>query len=238
MKNRLVIGYNSCLETLKVRPKDVVNITYDAKNLPHEIQDFVNKYNIKTKKTSKIELDKLGSGHQGLALEVKSSPDFTFSSQLEKSKLILFLDEIEDPQNLGAIIRTSWLMQVDVIFIPNQGSANLNSPVVNKVASGGAEYVPVIETHFPSTVEQIKEAGFWCYGLGESASKSFYEIKFPPKSAFFLGNEGKGLRKTTTNLCDEMCFIPQVKTGSSYNVSVATAIVLAEFKRQTSWIFH
>lgn len=234
MKKRLVIGYNSSLEVLRVRPRDVISLSYDAKTLDPSVQSFVDKYKIKTKKVSKTELDKLGSGHQGLVLEVSTHPEFNFQS-LDKSNLLLFLDELEDPQNLGAILRTSWLMQVNGVFIPTQGSANLSSPIVNKVASGGAEHVPVEEVHFPSTVEQIKEAGFWCYGLSEQSSKSIYDIKFPPKTAFFMGNEGKGLRKTTQNLCDELCFIPQAKTGSSYNVSVATALVLAEYQRQHQW---
>lgn len=171
--------------------------------------------------------------NQGAVLIADQLPEFEYQSAMNDDEaIILALDGVEDPQNLGAIIRTCWLMGVKGILIPKERSVGLTS-TVHKVASGGAEHVLIgYYNQFGPVFDELKQVGFWAYGLSHLGKSNIYEQKFPKKIIFALGGEDSGLRTTTEKACDELVKIPQIDSEASYNVSVAAAIALTEGFRQ------
>lgn len=234
---RWVIGLHSCEETLKVRPRAVREVwlrsDWSSSQQLQVIQEKAASARLPVRERSPGQLDQLGSGHQGVALAVTESPQLDWE-QLKSAEtaIVLILDHIEDPHNLGSILRTAWLVGVSAIFIPTDRAVGL-TPTVCKVASGGAEYVPVVtESNLPSLMENLKESGFWIYGLAEAGTRAPWEFQLGKKTAWVIGSEGQGLRKTTERVCDELVRIPQVASGSSYNAAIACAMALGETSRQ------
>jgi 23S rRNA (guanosine2251-2'-O)-methyltransferase len=148
--------------------------------------------------------------------------------------LLLILDGIQDPHNLGACLRTADAAGVTAVIAPKDKATSL-TPAVRKVACGAAETIPFIQvTNLARFLRHIQQAGVWCYGLAGEATKTLYEIDWSGHSALVLGAEGKGLRQLTRECCDELISIPMLGTVSSLNVSVATGISLFEVVRQRS----
>lgn len=178
-------------------------------------------------------LDKICPSHQGAVLLKEGGPEINPQTlKNETSSKIIFLDGIEDPHNLGAILRTSWLMGVHAVYTPQERAVGL-TPTAHKVACGGVEHVPVKSVHgFDQSIKELKEQGYWVFGLSHKAEKSLFDINFPEKVVWMVGAEDKGLRTTTEKLCDELVSIPQVAANASYNASVAAAIALTETLRQ------
>ena len=161
------------------------------------------------------------------------SLDFEFNKRTWGAHgLVIALDGVEDTHNLGAILRTSWLMGVNGMIIPEDRAVGLTA-AVHKVACGGVEHVPILRTNqFTQPFEQLKKDGFWVFGLSHKAERSIYDAKIPEKVIWVLGAEDKGLRSPTEKICDELFSIPQSSPAASYNVSVSAALALAETKRQ------
>lgn len=234
---RWVVGIHSCEEALKVRPRAVRELWLRSDWVKSQqlraLQEMAKAQRIQILERSEGQLDKIGSGHQGVALACTESPELDWG-ELEKaeSALVLILDHIEDPHNLGSILRTAWLAGVKAIFIPADRAVGL-TPAVCKVASGGAEHVPVVvETNLPALMERLKEIDFWIYGLSEAGKRVPWEFQLSKKTAWVIGSEGQGLKKTTERACDELVRIPQVPSGSSYNAAIACAMALTETIRQ------
>lgn len=234
---RQIAGTHAVREALKVHPQSIkqayvqVNLT----NTP-EIKDLLQIFkakNIRCEEKSEMELAKLCAGHQGAVIFSDYNPAFDYTQQgWEEQSMVIALDGVEDPHNLGAILRTSWLMGVSGMIIPQDRAVGL-TPTVHKVACGGVEHVEIARiNNFTEPFTALKEAGFWVYGLSHKATKSIYDISYPEKVIWVLGAEDKGLRTTTERICDELVSIPQLSADASYNVSVATALALAETKRQ------
>ncbi len=190
-------------------------------------------FRIKIHTRSPGQLDQIGSGNQGVAIAVTENPELDWSKlEAEGSKVVLICDGLEDPQNLGAILRTAWLTGVDAIFIPEDRAVGL-TPAVCKIASGGAEHVPVeVVSNLATEMKRLQDLGFWIYGLSEKGTRKPWEFKLPEKTAWVIGSEGSGMRITTERACDELVRIPQVASGSSYNASIAAAMALSETARQ------
>jgi 23S rRNA (guanosine2251-2'-O)-methyltransferase len=178
------------------------------------------------------QLDRFG-GHQGAAVFSNQTPQFELKKLASKShSRLVLLDGVEDPHNLGAVMRTAWLMGIDGILIPQDRSVGL-TPSVHKVACGGVEHVPVqVCGSFANPIAELKEAGFWVFGLSHKSKKGLFQQKLPEKIVWAIGAEDKGLRITTERLCDELISIPQLSASASYNASVAAAIALTETFRQ------
>ncbi|MGV8074588.1 MAG: 23S rRNA (guanosine(2251)-2'-O)-methyltransferase RlmB [Syntrophobacteraceae bacterium] len=199
----------------------------DARGIPlrHETRDSL---------TARV-----GHGHhQGVALRVEEYAYFPIYSLLERPMLerepLIVLDCIQDPQNLGALIRSACFLGVKGIVIPKDRSARITGTVI-KVAAGGTSYVPVVQvTNLARTIEQIKEAGLWITGLDVQASTSIYEADLTAPLALVLGNEQKGLRPLTRKLCDILVRIPAYGPLQSLNAATAGAIAFAEVQRQRS----
>jgi 23S rRNA (guanosine2251-2'-O)-methyltransferase len=236
-EGRWVIGIHSCEETIKTRPHAIAEVLFrqdwDHSEAHREMATLLKNMEIDIKKVPMDSLNVLGSGHQGAALRVTENPEVDWKILAAPGKqLVLILDGIEDPHNLGSMLRTAWLSGAHAIFIPEDRAVGL-TPAVNKIASGGAEHVAVEQhTNFAPVVKQLKDAGFWLYGLAESGKALPWELKLPDKVAWVVGSEGSGMRITTERLCDELVRLPQVDSGSSYNASIALAMALMETSRQ------
>ncbi|MGE5086201.1 MAG: 23S rRNA (guanosine(2251)-2'-O)-methyltransferase RlmB, partial [Bacillota bacterium] len=234
---RIVVGNHAIKETLSVRPRAVKGLWlkngWESSADLREIEELAAKYRVKIETRQETVIDKFGSSHQGAALFADAAPQLDLDG-LEKhnTSVVLMLDGIEDPHNLGAILRTSWLTGGHGVLIPQDRAVGL-TPTVHKVACGGVEHVPVEETtNFSKYTEILKEKGYWVYGLSPRGKKSIFELDLPEKVIWAIGAEDKGLRVTTERLCDELVFIPQTNASASFNASVATAMALTETLRQ------
>ncbi|MGZ3775471.1 MAG: TrmH family RNA methyltransferase [Bdellovibrio sp.] len=234
---RIVIGTHAINEVLKMRPRQVKGLwirqdwehSGDLRNIYELAQE--NKLSVEVKPENVIE--KFGSSQQGAAVFVDGAPglDIGGLENFDKS-VVLILDGIEDPHNLGAILRTSWLVGAHGVLIPEDRAVGL-TPTVHKVACGGVEHVPVQETtNFANYAEKLKKSGYWIFGLSPRGERSIFELDLPDKVVWAIGSEDKGLRVTTERLCDELVFIPQASSSASYNASVASAMALTETLRQ------
>lgn len=151
-----------------------------------------------------------------------------------RSALILFLDGITDPHNLGAILRSADIFSVDAVVIPGRRSAGITSTVI-EVSSGAAHYVPVFQvSNLNRALEESKEQGFWIYGADMGGEKAA-SLKLTGKVGLVLGSEGKGLHQHTASLCDQVISIPMKGHVDSLNVSVAAGVLMYEVRRQQGW---
>ncbi|MEJ2686897.1 MAG: 23S rRNA (guanosine(2251)-2'-O)-methyltransferase RlmB [Gammaproteobacteria bacterium] len=152
--------------------------------------------------------------------------------RLSEPPLLLVLDGVQDPHNLGACLRSADAAGVHGVVIPKDRAAGLTA-VVRKVASGAAETVPVFAvTNLARTLRNLKEAGVWVYGAAGEARQSIYDLDLRGPVALVLGSEGKGLRRLTREHCDGLARIPMAGQVESLNVSVATGVLLFEARRQ------
>ena len=230
MSLRRVVGIHSSEEALKVRPQAIskIYVKKEHKELGFFV-DISQKHKIPLEITHDKNLLSLSSctHHQGVLVEVQEEPQFDEASLADKSQ-VLILDHIESPHNLGAIIRTAWLMDVKAIFIPSHGAVKLNSTVM-KVAQGGAEHVPVIKSSLLKVINDLKKEGFWTYALSEKSKTSLWSpsLDLGLKVLWVAGSEKKGIRKPILNQCDQLLCIPQTTPDASLNVSVAVALAIS-----------
>jgi len=198
------------------------------------------------KKIAKVEMDRMvdQADHRGAVLDLMvpvkgagaripamSVKEFCAGLKEDDSALVLVLDEITDPQNLGAILRSADQFSVSLVIIPERRSAQANTTVV-KVSSGAAHYVPLATvTNMNREIEFLKKEGFWVYGASMNG-QAVYKTVFPKRTVLVMGNEGKGIGQLTQKLCDHMVTIPMTGHIDSLNVSVATGILLYEVRRQ------
>ena len=205
-----------------------------------DLMKLIETNQIKYHLSSKDRLDGFISNqkHQGVVAiirEVKNK-HVTIEDIVETEKsepfLFLILDGIEDPHNLGACFRVADAMGVDAIVCPKDNAVGLNS-TVRKVASGGADSVPfVVVTNLARTIRYLKEKGVFIYGTDDEASNTIDQISFNGSVALIMGSEGKGMRRLTKELCDDIFSIPMLGQVESLNVSVASGICLYEIIRQ------
>ncbi len=160
----------------------------------------------------------------------------TFKEFLEKEikrekSIILILDGVQDPRNLGALIRSAEIFGVRGIIIPERNSVKINETVV-KTSTGAIEYVDIIKVkNIAETIDELKKYDFWIYGAEGSGKKYYYEEKYPDKAVLVLGSEGFGIRKKVKEHCDVLVKIPMKGKINSLNVSVAGGILLSEISK-------
>jgi 23S rRNA (guanosine2251-2'-O)-methyltransferase len=177
--------------------------------------------------------------HQGVAAEVTplapwSEDDLLGSLASAPAPLLLALDGVQDPHNLGACLRTADACGALAVIVPRDRAAQLN-PTVRKVAAGAAESTPVVAvTNLVRTLRLLKDAGLWIVGADAAADKSAAEVDLTGPVVLALGAEGSGLRRLTQQNCDFMVRLPQRGTVESLNVSVAAGMLLYEVVRQRS----
>lgn len=180
-----------------------------------------------------------GAQHQGIVARAKPAKpldekDLFDIVQRESLPFLLVLDGVTDPHNLGACLRTADASGVHALIVPKDKSANL-TPTARKVACGAAETVPLIQvTNLARTLRQLQEVGVWVIGTAGEAEQLIYDCKMTGPMALVMGAEGKGMRRLTREVCDELIKLPMAGSVSSLNVSVATGICLFEIVRQRS----
>ena len=236
MKDRVVVGIHAVNECIKVHSKFITKIWlqdhFERNPSLAKIEALALRNRLKIEVKNNQELEKFARTHQGVAAFCTKESEWRAESTSQSKSQLLLLDGLEDPQNLGAIFRTSWLLNVNGILAPAQRAVGL-TPIVHKAACGGVEHVPLLQLpSFGPTVEELKQHGYWVFGLSHKAKKSIFEVKIPEKIIWALGSEESGLRSTTERLCDELVSIPQMDAQASLNVSVAVGIVCFEFLKE------
>ncbi len=236
---RCVVGIHAVAELLKVRPKDIGQLWLRENFEDHaelnKIFATAESHRVKIQRQAPGVLDKIISSHQGVVAFTEEQPEIDWESLKTAERAVLIaLDEVEDPHNLGAVMRTAWLFGAKGILLPEHRTADL-SPAVSKVAQGAAEHIAVERDNaLPQRLESLKEHGFWVLGLSHKGKQSLFKLDIPAKVIWVLGSESGGLRKSVEGVCDDLISIPQSNPEASYNVSVAAGIAMAETFRQSS----
>lgn len=242
-RGEILYGLHSVLECLRAgrrRVHDLVIAPGREHHLMLELQPLAAAAKIPLRELPASELDRITRSphHQGIAAHVDPYPYAEFEAWLTQGEpdpagvLYVLLDQVQDPQNLGAILRTALGCGVDGLVITKDRCAAV-TPAVVRASAGASEWCPVAQvTNLVSAIKLMKKYEIWVVGLEAQAEKSLYAYNFSGGHALILGAEGKGLRRLVRESCDTLLSIPIDGAVGSYNVSVASAIVLGEVKRQ------
>jgi len=209
------------------------------------LRELARRHGVPLEEIARDELDRLTDGleHQGVVAMLREAaadappPKDLLAMLVERDRalpppLVLVLDEVQDPHNLGACLRSADAAGVDAVVIPADNSCGM-TPVVRKVASGAADTVPLYRvTNLQRTLGELQLAGLWVHGAAGEADAALWQTDLSGPVAIVMGAEGGGLRRLTRERCDALFAIPMAGTVSSLNVSVATGIVLFEARRQ------
>jgi 23S rRNA (guanosine2251-2'-O)-methyltransferase len=243
MKSNKLFGLHSVQAALDYSPDKIIRAWVDAqrvdKRLGKIIDDLV-ALGIETEKVDRKRLDRFadGNNHQGIALEVTmpgelSESDLkTMVENLSEAALLLVLDNVQDPHNLGACLRTADATGVHGVVVTKDKATGI-TPTVCKVASGAAETVPVYQvTNLSRTLRWLKGEGVWVMGAAGEAEQTVYQTDLKMPMALVIGAEGTGLRRLTKDNCDLLIKLPMSGQVESLNLSVATGVFLYEAVRQ------
>ncbi|GAW91131.1 23S rRNA (guanosine(2251)-2'-O)-methyltransferase RlmB [Calderihabitans maritimus] len=238
----LILGRNAVLEALKAgRPINKILVAEGAKSYAvKEIYELAKRRQIPVQKVRRENLARITetSRHQGIVAYTSPKDYVTVDDILEKAKVkgeapfIVMLDHIEDPQNLGAVMRTADAVGCHGIIIPKRRSVQLTA-TVEKVSAGAVEYVPVARVaNLPQTAQLLQEKGCWVVGLDAKASQIYYEVDLKGPLVLVIGSEGKGISRLLKEKCDFHVRLPMVGHIDSLNAAVAASIVMYEAARQ------
>lgn len=243
MSIRKIFGINPVLEALRAgRPIQRLMIARErrADRQIAQIVQLAQKGNIEVRAADREELNRITGGalHQGV-VAVGAEVGYAalddilrIPSERGEPGLILVLDGVEDPRNLGAVIRTAEAAGVHGVIIPERRSAGLTEAAF-KAAAGALEYVPVARvTNIARTLDSLKQAGFWIAGAEAGEGGFYWEADFTGHTAIVMGGEGRGTRRLVLEKCDFIISLPLMGRISSLNVSAAAAIILYEVLRQ------
>ncbi|MCI7607461.1 MAG: 23S rRNA (guanosine(2251)-2'-O)-methyltransferase RlmB [Spirochaetales bacterium] len=244
-----VYGYHAIEEALK--KAGMGSTIYLQRNGGERIQSLERQARltgkVAVKKVSKDDLERMMTGvdlrgalldmggpRRGASrLQETTVEEFCASLSEDQGALVLILDGITDPHNLGAILRSADQFGVNLVMIPERRSVQANETVV-KVSSGAAQYVPVsVVTNLNREIETLKKNGFWVYGADMKGNSSYSE-KFSSRTAIVMGNEGNGMSSLVRKNCDYIVSIPMQGHIDSLNVSVAAGILLYEYRRNNN----
>ena len=238
----ILYGINAALESLKAGADRIERICLQRGQKNSRIQKIIDLgrgNHIPFSFEDKTWLDRKAQGqrHQGVLCFVAEMPTLSAEEVLDRASspgLVLVLDGIEDPHNLGAILRSAEVSGADGVFIPHRRSAGLN-PAAIKASSGAASHVKVARVaNATQLILMLKEKGFWIAGLDAAAEHPVWEADLTVPTALVLGSEGGGLHRLVKDNCDFLFSIPVRGKVSSHNVSVAAGIALYEAVRQRS----
>lgn len=240
-----IFGRHAVQSLLNNQPERVVQLFVQKNAREQRLQTLVQQaaqLGIAIATVNKEELDRLTqqANHQGIVVychkqALHAEADLKTIIDTVTTPLLLILDGVQDPHNLGACFRTADAAGVHAIIVPKDKAVGITS-VVSKVASGAAEVLPFIQvTNLARTLAMLKEAGIWLYGADEKASQSLYQTKLQGPIGIVLGAEGTGLRRLTREHCDVLLSVPMQGSVASLNVSVACGVILFEAVRQRLW---
>jgi len=200
-----------------------------------EIIDLARRASIPVRFEPRAALDRLAgtSAHQGV-VALGAAQKYTDLDGLAPCEMLVVLDGVEDPHNLGAIIRTAHAAGAGAVVIPERRAAGVTD-VVAKAAAGALEHLPVVRvTNINRALEELKQRGFWIYGLDERGTVTYDRVEYASPAAVVLGGEGKGLHEQVRKHCDALVRIPVAGRIASLNVSVAAGVMLFEWRRRRS----
>jgi len=200
-----------------------------------EIIDLARERSVPVRFEPRAALDRAsnGSAHQGVVAMAAAQRYAELEQVLHGAQLLVLLDGVEDPHNLGAIIRTAHAAGASAVLAPDRRAAGITETVA-KAAAGALEHLPVVRIgNVSQTLEDLKSRGFWIYGLDERATALYTETDYATPTVFVLGGEGQGLHQLVKKHCDVLVRIPMSGAISSLNVSVAAGIALFEWRRRS-----
>lgn len=238
----MIYGIHPILELLRSRPDHISEITIQesrSRARLHDIIELAKKHNIKVRFSRQLKIPGSATkiNHQGVTARVTPRPAVSLEKLLEiagKSAtppILLALDNIMDPHNLGAIIRSAAAAGVSGIILPKDRSAPLTATAA-KISAGALSLVAVCRvTNLASTIKSLQKKGFWIFGADGSADRSIYETDFSEPACLVIGSEGKGIRPLVKEQCDFLISIPMQGALDSLNASVAAGIILFEMVR-------
>ena len=242
MSLKLLFGFHAVSVRLKVAPKSIRELYVDATRRDQRMRQFLAKAEEAGLEVIEVDDDRLQKlcgthRHQGVAARVEAlsqarSIDDLLDDLGDQPPLLLVLDGVTDPHNLGACLRVADGAGAHAVIAPKDHAVGVNATVA-KVASGAAETVPYfMVTNLARTLNELKERDIWIIGTSDDAPGSLYQADFKRPSALVLGAEGSGMRQLTRKHCDELVSIPMMGAVESLNVSVASAVGLYEARRQ------
>jgi len=243
--NQRIFGLHAVRAALSYTPERVRRAWLDVQRRDRRLQALrqqLQTLGITVEEADRQRLERLAgsSHHQGVVLEV-GLPQPRDEKQLfelldqRRNPLLLVLDQVQDPHNLGACLRTCDAVGVVGVVVPKDRAVGL-TPTVCKVASGAAETVPMFRvTNLARTLDRLKELGLWVYGAAGEAAALAFEIDLSGPLALVLGAEGQGLRRLTREKCDALIRLPMKGRVESLNLSVAAGVLLYEALRQREY---
>lgn len=241
-RSGLIYGVNPVLEAIRAGTP-IEKLVVARGRTGEELQailDSAKKKKIPFEFRERPEVDRLAGGKsQGVAAICRPYKYSELADILsgnsrspQKNKLLVLLDSISDPQNLGALIRTSYVFGADGVAIPQRRAAPV-TPAVIKASAGAAHRLPVCRVvNIAQTIDELKKEGFWIYGAAAGSGRDFTEFDYSGSTALVLGSEGEGMRGLVEKKCDFLVSIPMVGDIDSLNVSVAAGIILQEIARK------
>jgi 23S rRNA (guanosine2251-2'-O)-methyltransferase len=239
--SKVLFGFHAVGVRLRTSPKTILELYVDATRKDARMRQFLQKAQeagLRTIESDGLRLSRLAgsAGHQGVVARVEPLPLTTSLDDLldgiAAPPLLLVLDGVTDPHNLGACLRVADGAGAHAVIAPKDHAVGINATVA-KVASGAAETVPYfMVTNLARTLGELKERSIWCLGLSDEATQTLYQSDLKAPTALVLGAEGTGLRQLTRKTCDALVSIPMLGAVESLNVSVASGICLYEAVRQ------
>ena len=238
---KVLFGFHAVGVRLRTAPKSILEIYVDTARKDARMRQFLQKVQeagLRPIEADGLRLSRLAgsAGHQGVVARVEPLPVTSSLDDLldavQGPPLLLVLDGVTDPHNLGACLRVADGAGAHAVIAPKDHAVGVNATVA-KVASGAAETVPYfMVTNLARTLGELKERNIWCMGLSDEATETLYQSDLKGPTALVMGAEGTGLRQLTRKTCDGLVSIPMLGAVESLNVSVASGICLYEAVRQ------
>jgi 23S rRNA (guanosine2251-2'-O)-methyltransferase len=238
-----LIGFHAVIARLRHHPDGVQTLYVEAARHDRRMRELVEraeaaKVDVQAVDERRLQAIAGHARHQGVVAVVDSAlPHVTLEDVLDsvaEPPLLLLLDGVTDPHNLGACLRNADAFGVHAIVVPKDRAVGVNATVA-KAASGAADTVPVVSvTNLARAMRDLKDRGIWLIGADVDANENLFEAELSGPLAWVLGAEGSGLRRLTRELCDRVVSIPLQGSVGSLNVSVATGVCLYETRRQRS----
>lgn len=240
---RTVLGFHAVLARLRSGASSVLEVFLDESREDARARDLLAlaaSRGVKVMRVPGRRLDGFGGGerHQGVVARVEDTMKYEgledLLDRLTEPALLLVLDGVTDPHNLGACLRVADAAGVHAVIAPKDRAAGIGA-TVSKVASGAAETMPYyMVTNLARTLGELKDRNIWIVGADERAPATLYEAELPDSIAWVLGAEGEGMRRLTRERCDTLVKIPMLGSVASLNVSVASGVCLFESRRRRS----
>ena len=241
-KKVFIYGINPIVEALKHHPQRISQIYYLEKTNNPRIKNIINKANEKdmlVSNASKELLEEISSTkkNQGIVAEIDQRNLFDSKTAISyltdiDDPIVLILDDLDDPRNIGACFRTANAVKVDMVVL-SKNRVSLESPIISKVSSGASELTnTAIVSNISQFIDRLKGIGFWICGTSGDSEADFRTIDYTKSIAIIMGSEAKGMRRLTEKKCDHVVSIPINGEVDSLNVSVSCGVILYELVRQ------